>query len=131
VRLVPRSWEELVARVEAGQVALYYAALVTETADASDVLDSMAHSRQPERGWGADNLSGYANPELDALIEESGVAMEPLARRQNLQRCLRILARDLPFIPLLVPHEIYGARRDLVWEPRLDGNVLAQEMRRR
>ena len=128
---VGRSWDELIARVDAGKVAAYYAAVVTETADASDVLDSLAHSRQPDRGWGADNSSGYANAELDALIEASGEAMRPLERRENLQRCLRILSRDLPFIPLLVPHEIYGVRADLEWQPRLDGNVLAQEMRRR
>lgn len=130
VRLVPRTWEQLYDRTEAGQVGLHYAALVTETADASDVLDGMAHSRQPERGWGGDNRSGYANPELDGLIERSSVTLEPLERRLTLQRCMRILARDLPFIPLAVPHEVYGVRRDLVWEPRLDGNVLAQEMRR-
>jgi peptide/nickel transport system substrate-binding protein len=128
IQLVPRSWDELYERVEAGEATLHYAAVVTETADAADVLDSMAHSRQPDRGWGADNLSGYASRELDALIEQSSLAIEPLERRQILQRCLGILARDLTFIPLLVPHEVYGVRQDLVWEPRLDGNVLAQEM---
>ncbi len=130
VRLVPRSWEELNARAEEGSSSFQYAVLVSESADASDVLDGMAHTSEPARGWGTGNVSGYANPELDALIEASGLVAKPRQRLETLQRCLRLLDRDLPFIPLFVPHEIYGVRSDLVFEPRLDGNVLAQEMRR-
>jgi peptide/nickel transport system substrate-binding protein len=130
-RLVPLSWDELNDRVEAGTANLHYAVLVTETADASDVLDSMAHTPEPARGWGTANVSSYSNRELDGLIEESGVEASPRDRRERLQRCLRLLTRDLPFIPLFVPHEMYGVSDDLVFKPRLDGNLLAQEMRRR
>ncbi|HEV8629735.1 MAG TPA: ABC transporter substrate-binding protein [Thermoanaerobaculia bacterium] len=131
VRLVPLTWEDLNARMEAGRLAFHYGALVSETADASDVLDTMVHSPEASRGWGSTNFSGYANPELDRLIEASGVAARPRERRDTLQRCLRIVSRDLPFIPLFVPHEIYGVSDGLVFTPRLDGSVLAQEMRRR
>jgi len=130
-RLVPLTFDELSDQMEAGAAPFRYAVLVTETADASDVLDSMAHSPEPARGWGLSNFSGYANPELDGWIEQSGLVGAPRDRRDTLQRCLRVLTRDLPFIPLFVPHEIYGVSDDLAFEPRLDGNLLAQEMRRR
>jgi len=130
-RLVPLTFDELSDQMEAGAAPFRYAVLVTETADASDVLDSMAHSPEPARGWGLSNFSGYANPELDGWIEQSGLVGAPRDRRDTLQRCLRVLTRDLPFIPLFVPHEIYGVSDDLTFEPRLDGNLLAQEMRRR
>ena len=81
--------------------------------------------------YNSGHLMVVPNRHIGSLAEASGEAMRPLERRENLQRCLRILSRDLPFIPLLVPHEIYGVRADLEWQPRLDGNVLAQEMRRR
>jgi peptide/nickel transport system substrate-binding protein len=131
VTLVPRSWETLNQRAAQGVIPLHYAVLVTENADASDVLDTMAHSFEPGRGWGTSNVSGYANPELDGLIEASGLAAKPLERRETLQRCLRIVTADGPFIPLYVPHELYGVREVLLFEPRLDGNVFAVEMRRR
>jgi peptide/nickel transport system substrate-binding protein len=130
-RLVPRSWEELQARAMAGKLRLHYAVLVSESADASDVLDSMVHTFEPARGFGTANVSGYSNHDLDALVEESGVVAKPRQRRDTLQRCLRIVTRDLPMIPLFVPNEIYGVSDELVFEPRQDGNLLAQEMRRR
>src|SRR4029079_2296867 len=130
-RLVPLTFDELSEQMEAGAAPFRYAVLVTETADASDVLDSMAHSPEPARGWGLSTFSGYANPELEGWSEQSGVVGSPRDRRDTLQRCLRTLTRDLPFIPLFVPHEIYGVSDDLTFEPRLDGNLLAQEMRRR
>jgi peptide/nickel transport system substrate-binding protein len=129
--LMPLPWDELNDRMESGTAPFHYAVLVAETADASDVLDSMAHTAEPARGWGMSNVSGYSNRELDAWIEESGVESSPRERRERLQRCLRVITRDLPFIPLFVPHETYGVSDDLVFEPRLDGGLFAQDMRRR
>src|SRR5581483_10091572 len=129
--LRPVSWEELSDRIESGTAPFRYAVLVTDTADASDVLDGMVHTPEPARGWGTGNFSGYSNRELDGWIEESGVVAKPRDRRDMLQRCLRVVTRDLPFVPLFVPHELYGVSDDLVFEPRLDAALLAQEMRRR
>ncbi|HVS02478.1 MAG TPA: ABC transporter substrate-binding protein [Thermoanaerobaculia bacterium] len=128
VRPVGREWQALYERLIAGETSLAYVGLVVESADASDVLDSMGHSPDPRRGYGDGNYGGYRNPELDELIERSGSEPKPLERRILLQECMRLWTRDAPYIPLYVPHELYGVRRGLSWRPRLDGNLLAAEM---
>jgi len=113
------------AKLARGDFDTYLSAFGPGLPDPSFVLNAGFTST------GVRNFSGYANPELDGWIEQSGLVGAPRDRRDTLQRCLRVLTRDLPFIPLFVPHEIYGVSDDLAFEPRLDGNLLAQEMRRR
>jgi hypothetical protein len=52
-------------------------------------------------------------------------------RRAELARCMRALMDDLAFIPLYSPAVVFGARRDVEWQPRRDGLVLAEAIRRR
>lgn len=125
-----RPWAEVYARLEAGEVGFYLGGVIAVSADASDIFDSMVHTRDPEHGYGQNNFFGYANPELDALVQSSGVALDMLERRAELRRGLRLLAADRVYLPLYTAHEIYGVRRDLEWEPRGDGFLGVSEMRR-
>jgi peptide/nickel transport system substrate-binding protein len=131
VRALPRSWDELYGRVLSGEMGFHYGAVLAESGDAADVLDEVVHSRDPERGYGGANAIGYANAEVDALIEASAGTLHPLRRRQLLQECMRKVMADLAFIPLFVPHELYGVSAELEFAPRLDGVVLASQMSRR
>lgn len=132
IRLTPAPlpWEELYARLVAGEAVFHYGGVLAESGDASDVLDEIVHSRDPERGYGGANGVGYSNPEVDALIQASGSTLNPLRRRELLQECMRRVMADLSFIPLYVPYELYGVREGLEWTPRLDGTVAAAEIRR-
>jgi peptide/nickel transport system substrate-binding protein len=47
------------------------------------------------------NGQGYASAELDAALERMETSIEPLARRAAASDVQRILARDLPAVPLL------------------------------
>lgn len=130
VTLRPQPQDRLFARLDAGEIAFHLGGFLAESADASDLFDTTVHSRDPARGLGDGNTNGYANPELDARIEESGRILDPLARREALQRCMRMLMRDLPLVPLWVPYELYGVRQGLAWEPRVDGSLVAATMSR-
>lgn len=44
---------------------------------------------------------------------------------------MRVAMADLPLVPLWVYQNVYAMRRNLEWQPRLDGMVYAFEMRRR
>ena len=61
------------------------------------------------RGW---NMSGYANAEFDRLAEAARKEMDPLQRRQAVWEMQRILAKDVPYIPLYSPGLTEAVRTD-------------------
>lgn len=131
LRIVERPWGELFERLLAGEVDFYFGAWFCLSGDASDFFDAMVHSRSPGGGYGASNFNRYANPELDALIEQSATTLDLLARRAQLERCMRVLMADLTFIPLYSASNLFAIRDDLDWQPRRDGLILAHTIRRR
>lgn len=131
VHPMERPWDELFPRLMARRVDFYLGAIITPSADASDLFDAMVHSRDAALGYGDSNFVDYRNETLDALIQDSGTTLDMLARRAKLERCMHMLMEDLNFIPLYVPYAVYGARDDVVWQPRRDGFILAREIRRR
>ncbi|MCM2258508.1 MAG: ABC transporter substrate-binding protein [Vicinamibacteria bacterium] len=130
VRLAQARWSELYPRLVAREVGFYYGGVVASTADASDVLDSFLHSFDPASGYGATNLGNYDNPELDRLVEQASTVRELSARRGLLQAALRLATADRFVLPLIVPADLYGLRRDLHWEPSLALTIPGREMRR-
>lgn len=131
VALRARRWEDLYPRMLAGHVSFVVVSVLAESGDASDILDSGLHSRGTKPGFGEANVSGYSNPELDRLIEQADHTLDPLQRRERLQRAIRILSDEVPYIPLVVPFDLYGIRAGLDWQPRVDGLILAYDIRRR
>ena len=131
LRLVEQPWSELFPRLLAHRVSFYLGSILAPSADSSDLFDSMVHGRDPALGYGDANFVDYRNPALDGLIEESGSTLDMLTRRGQLERCMHLLMDDLAWIPLYVPWNAYGVRRDLDWQPRRDGYILARDVRRR
>jgi ABC-type oligopeptide transport system substrate-binding subunit len=130
VTLRPTSWAEVLSRVRSGDVQFYYGAFTADTGDAGDILESALHTPEPGAGLGADNHFGYSSPEVDGLLLAARTAPTLVDRRQALQRVMERVMADLPMVPLVVPHDLYVLRRDVVWTPRLDGRVLAADLAR-
>jgi len=130
VRPRPRPWSELYPRLLRGQVAFYFGSWQCASGDASDLFDNKIHTRDPARGYGGSNSNGYGNPALDRLIESSGATLDMSERGRILESAMRLLAADLPLIPLAVPYDLYGVRTGLAWAPRLDSRIQAANMRR-
>ena len=94
--------------------------------------------RDPESQWdskqadavASQNYPGVKDKQIDALIEQSGSTLDMLGRRRLLEQCSTILARDHVYLPLYAPYILYGARREVQWEPRLDGWILAADLQR-
>lgn len=51
--------------------------------------------------------------ELDRLMEEQELAVDPWRRRELYYRVQEVLARELPLIPLVTPHVLVGTRAGL------------------
>jgi peptide/nickel transport system substrate-binding protein len=71
--------------------------------EAEGALRNFLHTRDPEKGWGSRNRTAYSNRGLDAALEEAVRTIGPAERLQMLQRCMRLLNDDLPWIPLYSP----------------------------
>ncbi len=83
-------------------------------------LRSLVAAPNPEKGYGAWNWGRYANPKVDALMEQA-LASVDRGKREALAREANSLAmQDLAFIPL--HHQIvsWAMRADLAYEPRTD-----------
>jgi peptide/nickel transport system substrate-binding protein len=85
------------------------------TGDAANSLAAMLHTRTAESG--TFNLSGYSNPALDHLMERADQELDPAVRRGTLESAMRLVADDVPVVPLVVRHDLYAIRRDLTWTP--------------
>ena len=83
--------------------------------DPDYVRNLFLSSHDKPRGW---NMSGYHNPEFDALAERSAVEMDPVKRQALVMKMQQLLARDLPYIPLYKPSVVEAVRND-----RFDGWV--------
>src|SRR5262249_48152283 len=60
------------------------------TGETSSALRALAHSFAPERGFGSGNRGRYANPALDALIEQASATLDDDRRRALLQQAGRM-----------------------------------------
>jgi ABC-type transport system substrate-binding protein len=79
------------------------------------------HSKNDKpRGW---NMSGYHNDTFDKLADASRKEMDRNKRQEMIWEMQRIIARDLPYIPLYNPTIVEGVRKDRFtgWVSMIEG----------
>ncbi|MEL7060390.1 MAG: ABC transporter substrate-binding protein [Acidobacteriota bacterium] len=128
VEAVELPWDELIERLDHGETDFFLGGVLAVTADASQILDAIFHAPDPKRGYGHNNPMGLAVPELDRLIEESGRALDPRARRDAMRRAMARGLEEHVYLGLYSRDNLFGLRRGLVWRPRLDGFVFAHDL---
>ncbi|SMH38483.1 ABC transporter substrate-binding protein [Maritimibacter sp. HL-12] len=70
------------------------------------------------------NSAGYANPELDALLDAAAVELDTEKRAEMYREAELIVNRDLPYVYLWVPQDIYGVSKRLSgWKPSADSRI--------
>jgi peptide/nickel transport system substrate-binding protein len=73
-----------------------------------------------ERG----NQSFYSNAALDKLLKDAAVELEGARRAELYKQAQAIIARDLPYVYLWVPADLYGvSRRVANWTPSADSRI--------
>ncbi len=100
------------------------------TGDASDLLETLIHTRDPGRAMGLANYPGYSNPDVDALIALAGRTLEMSRRQQLLIAATQRVMEDLPIVPLYVDQDLYAFRPGVEWKPRNDNFLIASEISR-
>ena len=70
------------------------------------------------------NSSGYANPELDALLDAANVELDQEKRAELYRKAEAIVNRDLPKVYLWVAKELYGVSDKVSgWQPSADSRI--------
>lgn len=78
----------------------------------------------PLRGGGRGNTAGYANPELDRLLDSAEVEINVDARRDLYLKAQEIVTREAPWVFLWLPQDLYGVSKRLKgWEPSADSRI--------
>jgi peptide/nickel transport system substrate-binding protein len=76
------------------------------------------------RSGGRANISGYANPEVDMLLDAAEVELDALKRKALYMRAQEIVNADAPWVFLWLPKDIYGLSKRLRnWQPAPDGKI--------
>jgi len=73
---------------------------------------------------GRGNASGYSNKEVDTLLDQGAIELDPAKRAALYQKAEAIVNADLPYIYLWVPKDIYGVSKRLKgWKPSADSRI--------
>ncbi len=114
---------ELLERIKTNESQLFIIGWQAENGDAGDFLDNFIHSK------GEFNSGRYKNAVVDALIEKSRQELDPEKRLKTLQKIMEMVNKDLIGIPLFESSRLYAVKKGIKWEPRLDGLVLAVDVK--
>jgi peptide/nickel transport system substrate-binding protein len=98
--------------------------------EAQATLSALGHSAEAQKGAGALNWGGYANPELDKLIDEAATELEEGKRRKLLEEAAALFGRERPALPLVAIVAAWAMQKDKVDmpKPRSDEATLASDI---
>ena len=65
------------------------------------------------RTGGRGNAAGYSNQTLDSLLDAAGAEMDAMRRADLYRRAEAIVNRELPYVYLWVPQEVYGLSKQV------------------
>lgn len=97
VTRVARDLGPLLSSVQAGEVALFRFGWQTHEPSFAAYLDPLFHSRE----LGRENLTRYADDEVDALLDDARTSLDPRVSRQRYRQAERRILADAPVLPLL------------------------------
>jgi peptide/nickel transport system substrate-binding protein len=115
--------ENLLSNIKENKSQMFIIGWQAENGDAGDFLDAFIHSE------GEFNNGRYKNAFVDKLIEKSSQELDPAIRLKTLQQIIELVDKDLIGIPLFESSRLYALKKGLSWEPRLDGLVLATDVK--
>lgn len=82
--------------------------------ETSYILQSLAHSPDPEKKMGGSNSMGYSNPEVDAAIEKAVVTMDDEERAGLLSHAMEVYIQDAGVVPVVNLYSIWAGKKDKV-----------------
>ncbi|WP_210496023.1 ABC transporter substrate-binding protein [Microvirga antarctica] len=88
--------------------------------DSDGVLFPLLHNSS---AW-----SAYRNPKVDGLLEEARQTLDAKKRQDLYRQVHEIVAEEVPLIPLYQSAAIYGATKNLKWQPTANESMFLNRM---
>ena len=121
-----RLWKDIRdmnAALNAGTFSVAIQGYSCTSGDASELLTFSLHTRDDSHGYGKGNYAGYSNTEVDHISEENLHLLNPRLRLEMLQKSMRIVVQDLPYLPLTISPDIYVVSNRIRWTPPVTGEL--------
>jgi len=97
---------------------LFFTSWGNASLDPSDIMMPAVH------GGGRGNSAGYANPEVDNLLDQAETETDQAKRRAIYARVQQIVHDDAPWVFLWLPQDVYGVSKRLHgFKPSADGKI--------
>lgn len=113
-------WATFQSELDAGRYGMFLLGWSADYPDPQDFLDVLFHSGSPL------NETGYAEPEVDALLEQARLERDEAARLALYRQAERRILADAPWVPLfhgrdtwLVAPHVRGLALPAIVRPRL------------
>ncbi|WP_108482518.1 ABC transporter substrate-binding protein [Oceaniglobus ichthyenteri] len=98
----------------------------TLTGEAAYTYGALVHTKDPEKGFGNFNRSGYSNPDFDRVFGEGAQTLDPEARRKLYEEASFIAMEDRALIPTVILQSVSAAKAGkLNFVPRIDQETRA------
>jgi len=98
----------------------------TLTGEAAYTYGALVHTKDPEKGFGNFNRSGYSNAEFDRVFGEGSQTLDPEARKKLYEQASLIAMEDRALIPTVILQTVWAAKVDtLDMTPRVDQETRA------
>ena len=98
----------------------------TLTGEAAYTYGALVHTKDPEKGFGNFNRSGYSNAEFDRVFGEGSQTLDPEARKKLYEEASLIAMEDRALIPTVILQTVWAAKADtLDMTPRVDQETRA------
>lgn len=100
----------------------------SEPIDVGALANTLFYTRNKTQGKGTSNRGHYSNAEFDKLVDDADATADIEERARLLERASRVIIEDVGVIPLYFNQDIYGKKSTVKFTPRMDKQILAQEI---
>ncbi|MCR0984556.1 ABC transporter substrate-binding protein [Roseomonas populi] len=107
---------------------ILYGLSLSSSRDASYILSTAVHTRNVGQAYGQGNRGSFSEPEMDAAVQAAITRSDP-GREEALRAVMRAAIDRVPIIPMYNQVTLVAARKGVLYEPRMDEQLLAQQAR--
>lgn len=97
--------------------------------DSAQPLMALARSREAKTGAGANNYGYFSSAAMDEVIDKANHTISPSEREELLRKGARMVADEVPVIPIHHLKASYAFKKGLVVNTRSDGFIFAMDVR--
>ena len=100
----------------------------TDTGEHSNCVAALLHTYNKDKGFGSANRGRYSNPQVDALLEEALVTVDPKKHNTLLVEAVELSLGEMGIVPVHYQVNVWGMRKGLDYNGRTDGYTLPREL---